>query len=53
MPRIPESVTTGGSDPMWLTLSTSGCDGGGYDECAPGAGPQAGNLQAQYVREFS
>lgn len=50
---IPESVTTAGTDPMWLTLSTSGCQSGGNNECASGAGNQPGTLQAQYVKEFS
>jgi hypothetical protein len=50
---VPESVTTAGTDPMWLTFSTSGCAAGGYNECASGAGNQPGNLQVQYVSEFS
>jgi hypothetical protein len=50
---IKESVTTGGNDPMWLTISESGCDGGGYNECATGVSPGPGNVQVAYVKEFS
>lgn len=50
--HIPETVTTGGKDPMYLTLSEGSCNAGGANVCNGGTSP-AGSVQAQWVREFS
>lgn len=50
--HIPESVTTGGNDPMYLTISEGSCSAEGVSVCNGGTSP-AGNVQVQWVREFS
>jgi hypothetical protein len=50
---IPESVTTPGDDPMWLTVSDGSCASGGNNVCATGALGTPGNAQVKYIREFS
>jgi hypothetical protein len=50
---IPESVTTPGDDPMWLTVSDGSCASGGNNVCATGALGTPGNVQVKYIREFS
>lgn len=50
--HIPETVTTGGTDPMFLTISEGSCNAEGTNVCNGGTAP-AGSVQAQYVSEFS
>jgi hypothetical protein len=48
---IPETVTTGGNDPMYLTISEGSCNADGTNVCNGGTSP-AGNVQVQWVREY-
>lgn len=50
--HIPESVTTSGNDPMFLTISEGSCNAEGVNVCNGGTSP-AGSVQTQWVREFS
>lgn len=50
--HIPETVTTGGSDPMYLAISEGSCSVNGNNVCNGGTSP-AGSVQTQWLREFS
>jgi hypothetical protein len=50
--HIPESVTTAGNDPMYLTVSEGSCNSSGANVCNGGTSP-AGSVQVQWIREFS
>jgi hypothetical protein len=50
--HIPETVTTSGNDPMFLTISEGSCSAEGANVCNGGTSP-AGSVQTQWVREFS
>lgn len=50
--HIPESVTTSGSDPMYLTISEGSCRAEGADVCNGGVAPQ-GWVTTAYVAQYS
>lgn len=50
--HIPESVTTGGNDPMYVTISEGSCNAEGADVCNGGHAP-AGSVISQYVAVYS
>lgn len=49
---IKENVTTSGKDPMWLTVSESGCKQPSFNACAKGTSGGPGNVQVRYIRVF-
>ena len=49
---IKENVTTPGKDPMWLTVSESGCKQPSFNACAKGTSGGPGNVQVRYIRVF-
>jgi hypothetical protein len=50
--HIPESVTTSGNDPMYLTISEGSCNADGTNVCNGGSSP-AGSVQVKSLAEFS
>jgi hypothetical protein len=50
--HIPESVTTGGNDPMYLTISEGSCNADGTNVCNGGSSP-IGSVQVKSLAEFS
>jgi hypothetical protein len=49
--HIPESVTTGGADPMFLTISEGSCNAEGANVCNGGTSPQ-GEVDVQWVKQY-
>lgn len=49
--HIPESVTTGGTDPMFLTVSEGSCNAEGTNVCNGGSSPQ-GSVQVQWIKQY-
>lgn len=50
--HVPETVTTGGTDPMYLTVSEGSCAADGQNVCNGGSSP-AGTVQVRSLAEFS